>query len=112
MVFQWSTDELSPSINVHDQGTYALTAGDGFCFETDSILLTHHPVPIVKLDAPAVYCIGDHVTLDAYDPNIFHYRWQNGSTRSSLIIDSAGIYAVSAEHRCGVATRYRHHQMV
>ncbi len=103
-VFNWSNGDTTTSISVSDSGVYRLAAGDGFCTSGDSIVVAIAPPPVIEFDAPAYYCIGDFIMLDASSPEFYHYRWQDGSTQSAYVVDSAGTYSVSADHLCGTTT--------
>lgn len=47
-------------------------------------------------------CSGDQITLNAFQPGV-KYLWQDGSTKSSLLVDKGGDYSVTITSGCDMA---------
>lgn len=57
--------------------------------------------PPINLGSDIQFCPGKTYLLDAYNPLLIDYRWQNGTTNSQMSVSAPGIYHVTAEDLCG-----------
>ena len=98
--YNWSTNQISQSINVTSTGTYSVTLSLGLCTSEDEVY--------VEFDVPLVYplgpdynlCDGSITTLDALNPDAF-YIWSTGVLTNTIEVDIAGTYTVSITNACG-----------
>ena len=100
----WSTNQITPSINVNISGDYSVAITNQIgCTTRDTVSLTFSTLP----DNPVIIgdetlCAGDILTLNTNNQNGVTYNWTgpNGftSTSASIIINApeAGNYSVSA----------------
>jgi gliding motility-associated-like protein len=89
------TDWDLGALTLADSGTYHITATDSLsCSATDKVLVDVRPNPIVNLADKDTLCSEQAIVLTA-GPGYASYVWQNGSTDSTLIADSEGIYWVA-----------------
>ena len=58
------------------------------------------PVPNIKLGNDTLYCPKSTYVLNAYNPKLKNYKWQNGSTDSVFTATTAGTYFVTAFDNC------------
>ena len=98
--YSWSTNQISPSINVTSSGTYSVTLSLGLCTSSDTVN--------VEFDAPLIYplgpdynlCDGATTVLDALNPGS-SYIWSTGVLTNTVEIDIPGTYSVSVTNACG-----------
>ncbi len=89
----WSTGATSPSIAVSSPGTYWVQAGNGTCYGADSINILFDSVPVVNLGNDTTVCQGATVALHAGQAST--YLWSNGSTASSINVNTTNNYWVT-----------------
>lgn len=74
--------------------TVTVTGSNG-CTDTDNVLVTVNPLPIVSIDEDGpVTCSHPNVTLTA-NPVGMTYLWDNGDTNRDRIVNTAGTYIVT-----------------
>jgi hypothetical protein len=95
--YNWTSGQTTQSITVSTSGAYALavsnTAG---CFTTSStVQVTVNPAPVVNITSTSTtLCQGTTLVLNA-PSNAASYAWSNGATTQSVVISSAGTYALT-----------------
>jgi len=105
MNYKWQpgnfTDSLikvSPSTTT----TYLVTGFNtiGYCFKTDTIIVTVNPTPTPTIGGGDSLCSGDSLMI--YTDFYSHYIWNNGDTTSINYITTAGTYTVTVtdSHGC------------
>jgi gliding motility-associated-like protein len=101
--YSWSTGETTQSVTVA-AGVYWVNVQSGVCPAGDDTIFVFSPDMIsVYLGEDATICSGDSLLLDAYDPGL-SYTWSTGSTSSSVIAASSGMYWVNATSAaCGIS---------
>lgn len=104
--YQWSTGGTSATENVSypDSGWVTLEATSDGCTSRDSTFIrwTSNP-PTPDLGADRLVCSGDYVYLRV-DNTSGTITWSNGSSGSSLLVNSFGTYWVSVSNDCGMGT--------
>jgi len=89
--------------------------------QNDSACLVSNPFPVdwtplpnsSVLGAPDTsICQTDSILLNAFTDSIFHYLWQDGSTRSFFSVTQNGTYTVSISDACGTAQAQKTVQFV
>lgn len=100
--YLWSTGQTTASINVTQPGTYTVTVS-GTCGTSSANYTvtggTSAPVITVTPGTSVTFCAGQSVTLSATGASSF--LWSTGSTSSSINVNTAGVYTVSASNSCG-----------
>lgn len=102
LLFQWSTGEFGPIIEVSQAGIYSVTVTNPLngCSDISSIEIFDAKCKAVISGNEILTCTLDKVTLFASDalganPAALTYIWSTGSTLSSIEISSPGIYWVN-----------------
>lgn len=100
----WSTGATDSVIFV-DQSfpdtISVLVSGGATCFEVDTIVVEFQPEVVVSVGQDQPLCSGDTLTLFA-TPGFVSYQWNvPGATDDSLVVTTAGIYAVTVTNQIG-----------
>jgi gliding motility-associated-like protein len=92
--FLWNDDSTVQARSVKAPGRFSVKVTNTLgCIRSDSILLDTFPSPSVSLGNDRVICEGS--TLELNPTGTFQsYRWQDGSTGTFFVADSAGVYFV------------------
>lgn len=100
--YTWFNGKTSPIFKVKSSGTYSVTVTGGVCnvVLTDAIRLTYKSLPNLSLDTAYNLCIGEQLTLNAYNEDA-SYLWQDNSTADSFVVTQAGTYDVEVSNYCG-----------
>ena len=100
--YQWNYGDTTSKITVYSTGLYTVK---GFtkegCLSYDTLqVINVWPNPVVKLDHNPGLCAGTIRTLKA--GNFASYKWQDGTTQSSIDIRQLGTYFVTVKdiHAC------------
>ncbi len=99
--YSWQDGSTAPTLTVSNGGTYWVDAANGRCIVRDSVVISYLSAQSVDLGADTTLCAGETLLLDASLPGAT-YRWQDGSTLSTLMVNSIGSYSVevTAEGGC------------
>ncbi len=87
---EWSTGDLTPSINV-PAGIYQATVYSSGCSSTDQITISEVELPEIELGDDQEICSTTELVLDAGTIG----QWSDGSTSDTLSVNSSGIYTFS-----------------
>ena len=99
--YLWSTGDTSSSIIASSNGTYMLTVQQGQCEFTDTILIQYDNELIVNLNDSIFFCDSFPQYISAGDfPADFIWS-PGGETTADILIDSSGVYSVTASNGCG-----------
>lgn len=84
-------------IRVTKPGIYKLTVSDDSCDISSEALfeVTYFPKPDVKIQSsknPPAICEGDSLVLSV--SGFSNYKWSNGSTSNSIVVNTSGKYSV------------------
>lgn len=99
--YQWNTGETTQKISV-GPGNYAVTVTKNGCSATSVIVTVSYytvTTPTILASGPLAFCTGGNVTLVA--PSGTAYEWNNGSTASSITVNTAGTYFVTVTDENG-----------
>jgi|GEM_PF-2589835 len=100
--YSWSNGAQSPSIYVHQAGSYSVRAEvtDG-CYSTDTMKVVRvYSTPLVNLGGNGALCEGSVRTLNAGN-GFAQYQWENGSNLPSQSVNATGIYWVQVTDNNG-----------
>ncbi len=102
IVDSWSTGESTPAIEVSEAGSYTVTVTDvnTGCSTATTKTLTVNPKPTPEIEGNLDFCSGDFTTLSV-PGNYQSYRWSDGSTEASNIIDVGGVISVTVTDDIG-----------
>jgi gliding motility-associated-like protein len=95
--YLWQDGSSLQYYNAKNPSMYkvTVTSNDG-CIAVDSVSVSHIPKPIFDLGGDTALCEGTPVLLTATVPGGF-YRWQNGTTGPTLLVNSQGKYVVTVK---------------
>ena len=99
--YTWSNGQTTQSITVSQSGTYIVTASNGQCESTGSIVVTINPVPSVTI-SENINTLTANATSGTGD---YQYAWSTNETAQSITIDSNGNYCVTVtdNNNCSVS---------
>jgi gliding motility-associated-like protein len=101
--YSWSTGEITPSITVNKPGIYSVSVKLNNCKSptADTILIGSLPLPSVQVGKDTVICNASVLRVDAQGNYIESYLWNTGSRDSFILVNTAGLYKITAENKCG-----------
>jgi len=100
MSYQWSTGGKGPSVMVSKEGWVSVVASTQLgCVKSDSVYVKVND-PKIDLGEDRGTCLPDKIILDA-GPGYKAYRWQDGSTNQTFIVEKTGSYSVTATKEAG-----------
>jgi hypothetical protein len=103
--YLWSTGATTQTIAVNTAGTYTVTVTTAAgCDQTDAIVITTNPKPILNLGANVNSCVGNTITLDAGNAGAT-YLWSNGSVSQTIQVTLSGNYSVAVTNALGCISR-------
>ncbi len=93
--YLWNNGSIQNNISINSIGNYSVTATDSNgCKSSDTLRLQNvFSKPNINLDKNDKLCLGSSRQLNA--GNFMSYLWQDGSTQSSLQIQTPGMYHVT-----------------
>lgn len=102
--YLWSNSATTPSITVNTAGTYTVGVTNSCGTSTQSVTVNVLSLPVAQITAngPTTFCSGGNVTLTANGGT--SYTWSNSATTSSITVNTAGTYTVTASNVCGTDT--------
>ncbi len=103
IAYRWQNGATNPTFTIQEAGTYHVALTDN-CGNTlrDTIEVAYFGVlQTLNLGADTILCPGNTRLLDATDPAARSYRWQNGDTTSTLLVQTPGLYWVQVQDHCG-----------
>ncbi|MBK7426535.1 MAG: SBBP repeat-containing protein [Saprospiraceae bacterium] len=100
--YLWSTGESTQSIIITDSGDYSVevTFGSGCSTESNIIIVTVNPLPVVDLGDDINLVSGDSVIVDAGTGSEL-YEWSTGSISQTITVNSMGEYCVTVTNIFG-----------
>ncbi len=98
--YEWSNGRTAASVDVTTPGSYwvKVTSKEG-CVAYDTVEVSYNPEPV--LGENIELCRGNSVVLNA-GSGFETYRWNNGETTPTLVVNESGTYWVKTvdEHGC------------
>ena len=103
--YLWSTGSTTSQITAHTPGNYSVTVTDqNGCVASDAFTLSINTNPTVSLGSDAGFCSNNwpsNYTIVPTGTNIHTYQWSDGSTNSTLTVNSDGNYSVTVSESNG-----------
>ncbi len=89
--YQWQDSTTTPTQTVSSAGLYWVTVDSAGCMDSDTVMVSIIPIPMLELGADTILCSGDSLNLN---PNIQNatFQWQDNSTAPTYTVNSAGQY--------------------
>lgn len=107
VAYEWSTGETTPFIVVSETGDYMVTVtiGEDYCYNLcTSTNIAELPLPMVSLSFDnSTFCSNGTVSINSGGQNVDSYEWSTGETSGGIVVDTEGLYAVTATNQCGTA---------
>jgi gliding motility-associated-like protein len=101
--FLWQDGSTNNSLLVTAPGTYFVTAQNACSALSDTIVVTlNAQPPTLNLPDNITLCQGQSVTVESGISGVT-YLWSDASTDPSLIVNSAGVYALTVTNSCGTS---------
>jgi len=98
-LYFWSTGETNSIISVSPEVTteYILTVDNSGCTDTDTVLVTVKPLPIIVISDDTSTCYGENATLSTDAEGV--WQWNTGETTNTIFVspESSSWYSVQAE---------------
>lgn len=89
--YSWSNQQTTQSIIVAQSGTYSVTATNGQCQSTGSVVVTINPIPSLAITEN-----GNTLTANATSgTGNYQYNWSTNATTQSIAVTSDGNYCVT-----------------
>ena len=99
--FVWQDGSTAAMYHVTEEGLYAVTVSNGCGSTSDDINISSIDAPSIELGGPQVIlCAGNTLLIDA-DTLSAAFVWQDGSTDSSYVVSTEGVYSVTVSNQCG-----------
>ncbi len=96
----WQDGTTSPFYTVNKKGSYSVTVLANGCDTTGKITINYNAKPVVNIGVDTTLCNADKLVLNATYPQS-SYLWQDGSSKPSFTVTTAGIYSVDVTNYCG-----------
>jgi gliding motility-associated-like protein len=100
--YQWQDNSVSGTYTVLQQGTYSVTVTENGCSASDAVTVTYQSIPQFLLGDDTALCVGDALILSPFTGT--NPVWQDGSTDSLFTVFNGGVYAVTVQTACGIAS--------
>lgn len=105
--YEWSDGSSQSSLQVAQPGTYWVKSSYN-CQTVIDTFIVHNTSFTLQLPEDTAICAGKSINLDAYHPGIEHYSWNNGAASSSITVQEAGTYYVTATSgRCILSDTFK-----
>lgn len=93
--YLWSDGSTNPTLDVISPGIYSVIVEIDECPASDSITVSHLPLPDLDLGEDPAICENETHTFDATTPDVDNYLWQNNSVAPTLTATTEGNYSVT-----------------
>ncbi len=91
----WNNDDTTAMITVRTGGMYNVIVSNGQCVSYDTTMVILLPRPMLDLGKDTILCNKDTLILRGPVNNLYTYRWQDGSTKSTFKAFDEGVYSLS-----------------
>lgn len=99
-LYHWNTGSHQNHITVNTEGVYTVTAtDDNGCVNTQSVTLTVHPLPVLKINGRTTFCPGSSTKITA--TGAAQYEWSSGEVSQSIMASLSGNYTVTGTDQYG-----------
>jgi gliding motility-associated-like protein len=93
--YAWQDGSVADTMVVKTAGMYWLQLQKNGCGAADTISVSTRQGPPLNLGSDKVLCPDSGFLLNAYDPSIASYSWQDKSTQAQITVNKPGSYWVS-----------------
>lgn len=103
--YLWQDGSTNSTFTVTQSGMYFVAVSDTCMTIMDTInVVITGDLPIIDLGNDTTLCQGDTLSLNAFSPIANTYLWNDGSTNSSLIVYTGGLFFAEATNNCGTTS--------
>jgi PKD repeat protein len=103
--YLWQDGSAQQQYTVTSPGLYWVTVSDAMgCTATDTLRILDSTAAQFSLGADTSLC-SDDVLILRVPEGFRRYTWQDGSTKTTFVVDTAGEYFVAVETLCGTILR-------
>lgn len=95
--FTWQNGSTSKSLLVKSPGAYWLQLESDGCTAADTLNVSYKPLPKIPLGSDTSFCTGSTLLLDATDPSVESYTWQNGTHQPKITVQSPAVVWVQVK---------------
>lgn len=96
VTYLWDDNSTRAMRDVSDAGIYSVSAEVDGCFVEDSVAIEVQEIPTIDLGSDQSFCEGQDFMLEVSYSGA-NYIWQDGSTDSTFMSNTPGIYWVESE---------------
>ncbi len=101
LTYQWSTTEVTPSIEVTTTGDYSVTVSDASgCTGETTVSFVMNANPVASIDGDAEICTGDNTILDG-GTGFASYLWSDNTANQTLDVANGGNYSLTVTNAAG-----------
>lgn len=93
--YLWSNGSTADTFLVSQPGIYWAQVTRNGCSTRDSITVSYKTLPPLHLGKDTSICVNATLQLNAFNPAIVQYTWQDNSTQSTYIVQQPGTYSVT-----------------
>lgn len=94
---EWSTNEMTPIIDVTESNTYSVTVTNANgCEGTADITVDFSNDVTINIIGPSGLCNGNIASLEAVSTNATNFEWNTGETSAVIIVSEPNTYTVTA----------------
>ncbi|RQO31439.1 hypothetical protein DBR32_05615 [Taibaiella sp. KBW10] len=95
--FYWYDGSNADHHTITQPGTYWVRSSHNACtLYIDTFTVSRSPAPLI-LGKDTMICKGHEAILNAFDPRFDHYEWSDGSTGTTLTVNTPGTYYVTVQ---------------
>ncbi|MFK8008304.1 MAG: gliding motility-associated C-terminal domain-containing protein [Saprospiraceae bacterium] len=102
--YLWSDGSTDATLDITIPDTYSVTIEIDGCPASDTITVSHLPLPDLDLGEDPSICENETYTFDATAPNVDTYLWQDNSVAPTLTATAEGSYFVTVTGTNGCYT--------
>lgn len=102
--YTWQDGSTEASFTVTQSGTYHVAVTKGNCTKHDTIVI-NIAIPTLHISPDdTILCQNEAILLTANTNITSSFLWSTGSTSNTTLINTEGIYSVTATNHCGTLT--------
>ncbi len=100
---RWQDGSTQPTIIADQAQTYSLQLSNDCGDVSDNIVVDFDTrVPLLNLDPSISWCEGDIISLDASQPFVAGYLWNDGSSTPAFQVTAPGLYSIEVTTPCSI----------
>ncbi len=95
--YEWQDGSSQPTFTTTSAGAFRVEVDLNGCTQSDEVVIDRKPLPDFSLRNDTLLCQGETVLLDGTVANgNATYRWNDGSTQPTLLVDQTGNFRLEA----------------